>query len=350
MIKVAALTSGLDVPSTRFRVRQHIEGLLDYGVDVEEYYPLISKDMQAPFVQSRLGRTISLPLKSAFAGAKLVCTIPGIIGSFGADATWLSKGVLLTHATVEGFLKKPIILDVDDAVWIRDGSELSSARRIAKRSQVVIAGNSYIAEWYAQYCRNVFITPTAVDTEKYVPGNRHTRNDITFGWIGTSHNLRYLSRLEWPLARFFEKHPSSKLLIVSDKKPDFMQLSDKNFRYIPWSAETEVEMIQEMDVGLMPLDDTPWSRGKCAFKMLQYMSCGKPVIVSPVGMNVEVLAKGDIGLSAVTPENWLSGLVAMQEETSMRMKMGKNARKVVVENYSLQVVTPCIANIIKKAL
>ncbi|WP_457669800.1 glycosyltransferase family 4 protein [Thiolapillus sp.] len=347
MIKVTALTSGQNVPSTRFRIRQHIDQLRNFNIDVVEHYPAISKDKPAPFSYVGSASALSLPFKMAFSATKLLATLPGILSSYRTDVTWLSRGILLGIPTLEAILKQPVILDVDDAIWLRNGHIARGSRYLASNTQAIIAGNSYIAEWYSQYSDNVHIVPTAVDTDRYRPSKISSSTKFTIGWIGTKHNLHYLKKLEPPLAKFFRENKNSILLIVSDEEPKFPNLDSINVQYVRWSKENEVRLIQNMDVGLMPLGDTSWNRGKCSYKMLQYMSCGKPVVVSPVGMNVEVLEKGNIGFSAINNEEWYSSLSELKQNKSLRMRMGINARNIVLSHYSSAVITPRIAEIIR---
>lgn len=347
MIKVAALTSGQDVPSTRFRVRQHIGRLYDLDIEVVEYYPSISKDAQIPFSHVIGNSVVSLPLKASLAAAKLLATMPGILNGYRADAVWLSRGILLGVPTFERILKHPVILDVDDAIWLRKGRITRGAIYVANSAQAIIAGNEYIADWYSQYSDNVHVIPTAVDADRYKPNEAANGNTFTIGWIGTKHNLKYLQRLEQPLSRFFKEHSNSILLIVSNEAPSFSILDASNIRYVRWSRTDEIKLIQEMDVGLMPLDDNPWTRGKCAFKMLQYMSCGKPVVVSPVGMNAEVLEKDDIGFPALNSEEWYSALSELKQNLPLRKYMGSNARNVVLSHYSSETIITRIADVIR---
>jgi len=347
MIKVTALTSGQNVPSTRFRIRQHIDQLRNFNIDVVEHYPAISKDKPAPFSHTGSASAFSLPFKVAFSATKLLATVPGILSSYRTDVTWLSRGILLGIPTLEAILKQPVILDVDDAIWLRNGRIARGSHYLASNTKAIIAGNSYIAEWYSQYSDNVHIVPTAVDTDRYRPSEMSSSVKFTIGWIGTKHNLQYLKRLEPPLAKFFRKNENSVLLVVSDEEPKFSKLDGINVQYVRWSKANEVRLIQNMDVGLMPLGDTPWNRGKCAYKMLQYMSCGKPVVVSPVGMNVEVLEKDNIGFSAIDNEEWYLALSELKQNEPLRRRMGINARNIVLTYYSSAAIAPRIAKIIR---
>jgi glycosyltransferase involved in cell wall biosynthesis len=208
----------------------------------------------------------------------------------------------------------------------------------------VIAGNSYLADWLSQYCKNVSIVPTAIDCARFRPRS-DPREPIgpqetffTIGWTGTSGNFRFLSLIEKALARFLQSTSRGRLRIVADRRPNLPMIPDVQLEFVPWSPDNEASEVARFDVGLMPLADDPWSRGKCSFKMLQYMASGLPVVVSPVGMNAEVLGMGDCGLSATTDDEWLDALCSLRDDAERRAAMGKIARDIVVDHFDVPVV------------
>jgi glycosyltransferase involved in cell wall biosynthesis len=194
----------------------------------------------------------------------------------------LQREMISSHLTLERFTPSPRVLDVDDAIHLLRGGDF--ARKLAQISDRVIAGNSYLAEWYSAWNRDVVILPTAVDADRYVPAPAVGRDMIVIGWIGTSANFGYLETLAPALARVVAEHPHVHIKIVSDRAPAFSALAPDRWSFVKWGEASEISDIQSMDIGIMPLADSPWARGKCSFKMLQYMACGLPVVVSPVGM------------------------------------------------------------------
>lgn len=353
MIKVAALTSGKLVPSTRFRVRQHIQDLNKLGIEVREYVPIINKYMPIPLWPKGLSPKYGLPFYGVWQGIKVVSRIPGLIGSWRNQITWLERQLLPGYLTLEPFLKNPLVFDVDDAIWHSRPFGKSSVSAIAKKADIVVAGNNYLAEWFSKYSKDVRVIPTAVNTERFKPNplklkNKDQSKRFVIGWIGSSGNLGYLEAIETALKRFLTNYRDSEILIIADRKPAFTSLPDNQVRYLSWSIDNEVKAVQQMDVGLMPLPDNEWTRGKCSFKMLQYMACGIPVVVSPVGMNSEVLALGQLGLPAVNQSDWYEALSYFYKNRDYINEYGRNGRLVVEKFFSQNVISNQIAKVFKE--
>lgn len=332
MLQVAAFTGGVAVPSARFRVRQHIPALTQYGISVQE--------MDSHFGVYPPQKKWIRPL---WASATLVAQIPNIIKSHSCDVVLLQREMLSSFVTLESLTKKPRVLDVDDAIFLYKNGGF--ARRLAQISNRVICGNSYLANWFSVWNKDVVIIPTAVDTERYVPASKRNEHcsSIVIGWIGTSGNLSYVYAIEAALAKILKLYPTVKLKIVCDRKPEFRLIDNSRYKFVAWSESIEVESIQSMDIGIMPLENSEWAKGKCSFKMLQYMACGKPVVVSPIGMNAEVLAKGHIGVGASTEGEWVDALASLLDDHNLRQQMGDAARQVIDESFSLIKITPLIA-------
>ncbi len=336
MLKVAAITGGLIVPSARFRVRQYIPSLLEEGLLVEEMYPHLGK---YPPKQKWL--------RPLWASAVLLEMTPKVIKSHHYDVVLLQREMLSTFVTLESLTKKPRILDVDDAIFLHRGGGF--ARRLAQLSDQVICGNDYLANWFSKWNRNVSVIPTAVDTERYVPctARRQNGEEKIIGWIGTSGNLKYVYAIEAALAKVMDTQPNARLRIVCDQMPDFRLIDMNRYEFIRWSENIEVESIQDMDIGIMPLEDSAWTQGKCSFKMLQYMSCGIPVVVSPIGMNAKVLSMGNIGMEANTPIQWMDALDTLLNSASLRSDMGTVGRRVAVESFSTHALGPRLARCLR---
>lgn len=332
MTRIAAFTGGLLVPSARFRVRQYIPALHGEGIDVEEFE---SGFGQYP-PQARWVRPF-------WALATLAERLPGVVMSHRYDAVLLQREIMSSFVTLEPLTKRSRILDVDDAIFLQRGG--SFAKKLAQLSDKVICGNSYLAEWFRRWNTNVDIVPTAVDTERYCPNavTKSSGQALTIGWIGTSGNYKYLYGIECALAKVIRAHPGTRLKVVGDKSPEFRHVTPDQVDFIPWSEAIEVQAIQSMDIGIMPLEDSPWARGKCSFKMLQYLATGLPVVASPVGMNAEVLALGELGIAATTEKQWIDGLIALLENRALRARFGVEGRRVVEASFSIQVVAPMLA-------
>jgi glycosyltransferase involved in cell wall biosynthesis len=332
VLKVAAYTGGRDVPAARFRVRQHIEGLRKLGIHITEYTaPLSSYPPK--------GRLI----RPAWALASLAARVPAGLMGYQYDLTLFQREMLSTFTTLEGLTKRPRVLDVDDAIWIYRGGNF--AARLARMCDGVICGNAFLAEQFGRWNAKVAIVPTAVDTDRFVPHAPVAEPII--GWSGTMGGLRYLYGIEKALSRVLDSVPDARLRIVSDAPPRFGQIPREKVEFIRWSPDTEVEAIQGMAVGIMPLSDSPWGRGKCSFKMLTYMSSGIPVVVSPVGMNREVLSLGTVGFGPSSDEEWVTALCSLLEQPKMREKLGLHGRRIVTERYSIKAVRPRLAQALR---
>src|SRR5580698_10500765 len=151
MIRVAALTSGRDVPSTRFRIRQHINSLRNHGINVNEYAPYIDKYALLPGWPVKISYKYALPYLALWQGCKLATRLPGVWGSWCSTITWLEREILSGYLTIEFSLKRPVVLDVDDSIWLAKPFGRKAAARIAKRADVVVAGNRFLADWLTQW-------------------------------------------------------------------------------------------------------------------------------------------------------------------------------------------------------
>lgn len=334
---MAAFTPGEYVPSARFRVRQYVPDLLDSGVAVREFYPR-SVDSSPP--KARIGRMSWLV---RFGIERLVEVING---SRTADLLLFQRQLIPTVNSFERLTSLPLLLDVDDAVHLKQRGE--SLWKFASKCQAVICGNSWLADRFSPYAKEVEILPTGVDTRVYTPPRHYQRvAKPVIGWIGTSSNHRYLLTVERALARFLERVRDAELLIVSDRAPPLDALRHKNVRFVVWNEREELKNIQRMSVGIMPLIDDEWARGKCSYKMLQYMSCGVPAVASPVGMNVEV---GRLG-GAILPKSeldWVDALTGLTESASTRDELGAQGRQVVISNFDSAAIATRLATIIRR--
>lgn len=246
------------------------------------------------------------------------------------------------------------LLDLDDALFhqydlhnnslIRFflGGKISSVMRNANG---VIAGNNYLAA-YAKSAnsRRVYILPSVVDIDKYNIKDAHSTNGIlTIGWIGSPSTTKHLLSIAPVLAGYCKK-TRAKLMVVGAKDID---LPGVDIEILPWSEREEAEMIRRFDVGIMPLPDTPWERGKCGLKLIQYMACGLPVIAAPVGCNSEIIDNGVDGFLPTSATEWDRCLNLLGSRPDMRERMGACGRKKVEERYSLEVAGERLLKIIR---
>lgn len=240
---------------------------------------------------------------------------------------------------------KGYIVDYDDAVfhnydmntswWIR--TFLShKIDRVMSNSRLVFAGNKYIQERANNAGANrVEILPTVIDPERYFLRNKvGYESSIHIGWIGSPSTMKYLLSLRSVFQELAKEH-KFELVIVNSNGIDIPDLGVP-ITYLDWEEEKEVEYIQRMDIGIMPLPDDPWEQGKCAYKLIQYMACGLPVVASPVGMNLEVVKEEENGFLASSDKEWVDSLEKLIVDSELRQAFGKNGRELIIEEFTLE--------------
>lgn len=310
-------------------MRQFIQPLGRLGVEVKEYYPLISKYKIEP-----------LPWLTR------LLRVPGLLASRTSDITWLGRELLSGKFGLELRAGRRRLFDVDDAIWLVYQNNFSE--EIARHSAGVIAGNNFIAEHYRTTGARVWVVPTSIDTDIWKPSTGRTHAHWTIGWTGTWSNLKYLYEIERPLADFLQTHGDARLLVVCDRRPVFQTIPAGRWSFERWSPACEVRAVQEMDVGLMPLADTEWARGKCAFKMISYMSVGLPVVASPVGVNREILQAHEVGFPATALEDWHAALQSLYDDRALAARLGGTGRETVEEHFSVKRSASKLAEIFRE--
>jgi hypothetical protein len=329
MIRVTALTANRDDPASRFRIRQFIRPLAHFGINVREHYLPITRYRRQPL-----------------ASLALLMRLPGVVASRTGDVTWFRRELIPERFTLEQFAGGRRIFDVDDAIWLLNDSGFSE--KIVDVCDGVIAGNHWIAQHYERLGKQVWVVPTSVDTNMWKPAGTAANGPWIVGWIGTASNLRYLQLIEEPIAQFLTQHPGTLLRVVCDRRPVLRLIPPELWEFTRWSRQSEVEHMETVNVGLMPLEDSEWARGKCAFKMLLYMACGLPVVVSPVGVNRELLQRDEIGFAAVEPNDWFESLRRLFDNHALSARLGVAARRVVKAEYSVEANVPYIAKIFQQ--
>jgi glycosyltransferase involved in cell wall biosynthesis len=346
-LDIAALTSGSQVPSTRFRIRQHIASLAaNHALHVREYMSL-QPTLTLSRLRIRVGR-YAPPLALLL---RVVDRLPGIVSSHRADVVWVERQLIPGVPWIERCCRSPIVLDVDDALWLARPFGRAAASSAARASATIIVGNSFLAEFYQQFNQSIFIVPTAVDTRRFHPIRRAPDERMfTIGWTGTAENFVYFRQMEEGLSRFLAETPHARLRVLSDSRPQFDWLRHLPVEFIPWSPANEAAVVQSFDVGVMPLTDDENARGKCSFKMLQYLACAVPVVVSPVGMNSQVLSLARCGIGARNPSEWCDALKFLYKDPATRAAMGNAGRAVVEKHFSAEAISPRLAKILRGAV
>lgn len=240
---------------------------------------------------------------------------------------------------------KRIIFDLDDAVMYRSSSSKNphsfsrfiKFRYMIKRSDVVIAGNQFLKKEVLNIDpkKRIFLIPTPVDINLYPKKKElYNNSEVILGWIGTKGNLRYLEQLDHIFEILFNRFPNLKLKVVSNGifKSRYINVINK-----PWRLEEENDDLVSFDIGLMPLSNDLWSRGKCGLKIVQYLSVGLPVVCTPVGINQDIIKHGENGFWATNEKEWVDYLSMLIENPELRKEMGIKGINTVKEEYSLEV-------------
>ncbi|MDN3690573.1 glycosyltransferase [Cyclobacterium jeungdonense] len=204
--------------------------------------------------------------------------------------------------------------------------------RVMQWAKAVSVGNDYLMERARLAgAQKVIRLPTVIDPGRYKKKIHQASDPVTIGWIGSPSTLKYLDALLPVLERLSQELDITLLLINGKKKPAYLG----KVQIIPWTEEGEAEALLQMDIGMMPLPDNPWEKGKCAYKLIQYMACGLPVVASPVGMNKEVVSHGVNGFLAQTDAEWIAALSQLIRDWTLRKAFGEKGHQLVMENYTL---------------
>ena len=240
--------------------------------------------------------------------------------------------------------KKKYILDYDDAIFHNYDMNpnliirlllRNKIRNVIKNSAAVITGNTYLFEYASRCNNNVKLIPTVINYNNYLNITlNEQKNDFIIGWVGSPTSSKYLIPLIDVFLRLDPKLFKLKFIGVDENvKPLFKDLP---VEWVKWSKDSEIEEIKTFSVGIMPLEDSPWTRGKCGFKLIQYMACGIPVIASPVGANKEIVIHGVNGFLAESKEEWHAYFLKLFNEKELREKLGKKGLNLVKNKYSLK--------------
>jgi glycosyltransferase involved in cell wall biosynthesis len=248
------------------------------------------------------------------------------------------------------------LFDIDDVTWLSQSRSVdrppieSASRRaafaaIARRAALTLAGNTYLAEHARAHGARIEIVPTAVDTADVAAVDFARRAGTTAVWIGLRGNLQYLEPLRPALARVARRHPGFRLRVISSSGLDW---NDVPVEFVPWAPGIEAtEALTGADIGLMPLPDDAFTRGKCAFKLLQYMAASLPCVASPVGANREVVVDGQTGRWAATAAEWQQALEELLGDHGRRDAFGAAGRRRVEQCYDRRVVIPRAADLVE---
>ena len=349
MIKVLGLALyGSLAASHRVRLRQYCIGLAERGIDLTVQSLLGNEYLQARFhggalpslslLGAGMNRIKFLLSRDKFDIAIVHCELfPFIPG-------WVEKAAL----------QIPFIYDFDDAFYLRYKTGRfawlnpilgGKFNQFMRGAAAITAGNQHLAAYASHFNKNITVLPSVVDTARYIPNTIRKNPTFTVGWIGSPSTAVYLQNLVAPL-KTLGRDRRLKFVVVGGKAPSIEGVEVVEF---PWSEETEVDFINTFDIAIMPLSDEEWSRGKCAYKLVQCMACGVPVVASRVGANIDLVTE-DCGFLVSTAEQWVDAILKLWDLSSLRMDMGVASRKRVVNYYSLQSNLPILSRVIYGSL
>jgi glycosyltransferase involved in cell wall biosynthesis len=342
-IRILALTkyAGL-AASTRQRFVQYVPYLREHGVEVE-IAPLLPDSHLQAFNQGRR-RGLSAPMA-------YMRRLALLLTRRDYDLLWVHFELFPYlpgwAEGLAGWSGKPIVYDYDDAIFhMYDSNPRAAVRRLLgrklegmlSRAAAVVCGNRYIQTYAERFCPNTVVIPTVVDTDVYLPGEAEAAGSAAplVGWVGSPStwvNVEpIVPAVVAALAPFGGRFRAVGAGTAAAARPG-LELAE-------WNQATEVDELQRLDIGIMPLLDRPFQNGKCGYKLIQYMACGVPVIASPVGVNSEIVTDGENGFLASTEEEWAKALQLLLSNADLCRRMGEAGRRRVEERYSLQVQQP----------
>ena len=352
-VRVAAFTKyDREAASTRQRVLQYLPHLERAGISVD-VHPLLDD----AYVRSLASG--EAPSRTGIAAA-YARRLRQLLRGGTADLLWVYAE--LFPWLPAGFERlafrsgTPLLYDYDDAFFHGyDDHPNRLVRRLLggklvplmEGAAAVCAGNAYLADYAARHDAATYVLPTVVDTDRYRPAERGADRLLTIGWIGSPSTWPYVKPV-LPLLAELARDRSIRFLAVGAGAAAEADRFD-GMTLQPWSEATEIASVQAMDIGIMPLPDAPWARGKCGYKLIQYMACGLPLVASPVGVNARIVADRSSGFLADSLDEWRVALTHLIDDIDLRRRMGEAGRARVVEDYSLHAHAPRLVEIMQRA-
>ncbi len=336
-------------PSQRYRFEQYLTYFKSEGFDWELSEIITEKDDKIFYQPGNYVQKAWILLKSIF------IRFNDLRRAKSFDIIFIQREALLLGSSYfekQLFKKNKVVFDFDDSIWLLDTSPENKkfeflknpdkTKTNIKHANCVIAGNSFLANYAKQFNQNTVVIPTTIDSDFHIPkpelrskvlDSARTDKKIVIGWSGSISTIKHFEMAIPALKEIRQKYPDKIEIHVigqgSYSNPEINVIS-KN-----WSAKTEVDDLNSFDIGIMPLPDDEWVKGKCGLKGLSYMACGVATIMSHVGVNPEIIEHGKNGFLATTQQEWVNYLSQLIENSDLRHKMGQLGRDTVVKNYSV---------------
>jgi glycosyltransferase involved in cell wall biosynthesis len=328
-------------PSQRFRFEQYLDVLKERGISFE----------MKSFLDEA---SFKILYKNGHHAEKLLAVVKGFIKRFlllfsvpACDLVFIHReaapiGPPIVEWIIAKVLRKKIIYDFDDAIWLPNTSDVnriasgikwhSKVSSICAYAYRVSCGNEYLHEYAGRYNKDARLNPTTIDTVNLHNTLKEQHSEkLVIGWTGTHSTIKYLDKLI-PVIQKLETSFDFEFLVISNKNPE-MPL--RSFRYLEWKKDSEIQDLLKMNIGVMPLEEDAWSQGKCGFKALQYMALGIPALVSPVGVNNVIVDNGINGFICNGKQDWYEKLELLLKNEDKRIQLGKAAREKIVQKFSV---------------
>lgn len=352
-MRILALTKyGPMAASTRQRFVQYEPALAAAGMTVE-YAPLLDDAHVKRLAKGK--RTSSIGVASAYARR-----LAALAGAGRFEALWVHCELFpYLPAAFERLAfvhRRPVIYDYDDAIFHMYDDHPSTPVRallgdklkpLIRGASAVCAGNDYLRAYAAPLNPATFVLPTVVDTDQYRPVADRRSGPVTIGWIGSPSTWVFVRPILPLLADLCAATGARFTAVGAGPAAEVDRFH--GMEVAEWREASEIASVQAMDVGIMPLPDAPWARGKCGYKLIQYMACGLPVVASPVGVNANIVREGTSGLLATDFDQWRAALTRLIDDPTLRQSMGAAGRARAVEFYSLQTHAPPLVDVMRRA-
>lgn len=340
-------------PSQRFRFEHYLGALEAAGIDYD----------YQPFLQEK---TWNILYQAGKKGAKAWGVLKSFLRRWGLmlrlkkyDAVFIHReaaplGPPIFEWIIAKIWRKPIVYDFDDAIWM---ANTSAQNRIAaglkwhgkvgpicRWAHTVTVGNAFLGDYAQRFNQQVVHIPTVVNTQEQHQPATDAPEELAVGWTGSHSTMRYLDTF-YPIIEALQQEVPFTFYVISNKAPEN---APSNVHFLPWNKATEIQDLQRFQIGVMPLADEDWAKGKCGFKAIQYMALGMPALVSPVGVNTEIVRDGIDGFHCRNAAEWKAALRQLLQDAALRTKMGANARKRIVEHYSVEATQAHFIQTLKK--
>jgi glycosyltransferase involved in cell wall biosynthesis len=341
-------------PGQRYRIEQWQPLLRERDVEI------VHEPFESEELHSLLYKSGNLPRKLALVSHAIGRRLRSMKSVREFDLVYLFReAALLGPAWFERWIHSsgvPFVFDFDDAIFVSYKSPsngylsylkfAAKTKTICRLASHVMVGNPYLAEFASQFNTRVTIVPTTIETDKYqVPAKERSEPPV-IGWTGSYSTVQHLDTLRTALKQL-ARQERFRLRVIGT--PSY-ELEGVEVEAMPWRSATELEDLGAIDIGVMPLPDDNWSKGKCGLKALQFMALGIPTICSPVGVNSEIVQDGQNGFIAATDEEWVDKLRRLLRSVELRRTLGTAGRQTIEQKYSAKVQAPRVYEIFRSVL